>query len=106
MDESGDDVLDSEMHEAEVEHDIGVVLWISPAVVMGHHRPASFSHQLNHEVLSLDKGPERGKLRVDVVTGRSLGRVRVVEKLHADYGKDIEDKQKKRHEPEDDRHNL
>jgi len=59
LDQRGNDVHNDDMHEAEVYHHIGVVLRVSPTVVIGDHRPPRLRQYLHHDVMSLDKVAER-----------------------------------------------
>ncbi len=93
--EGSDDVDDYEVHEAEVEHSVAIILRIFPAVIEGNHRPACLCHDLNHNILSLYEGFKGRVLLVHVIGWGSVQRDGVVEKLHADDGKDIKEEEKK-----------
>ena len=106
LDESGDYVGYDDVHDAEVDHHVAKILGISPTVIISNHGPPSLGHHLNHHELCLDEILKGGHLSVDVVFGRALSGVGVVEKFHADDAKEKESEQEERHELEDNRHDL
>ena len=104
LDEGAKDEHYHKVHEAKIEHDVAVVLGVSPAVVKGHSGPSLLYHDLDHHKLGLEEVSEGGELGIAVVLRRARCGIGVVEELHTQDCEGEEGEEDEGDELEDDGH--
>jgi hypothetical protein len=94
--------------EAEEKHNVSVIIGRPPTMIVSYHRPTSLRQDLHHYIHAIHEIFEISHLLVLVVcrTARHVVGVKIVKYFHAENDINIEEKCKKIHEFEYNRHDF
>lgn len=95
----GNNINNCNMHKTEEEHNEGIVIRCTPAVIKGDLWPSCLSQHHNHYVLRMNEACKVGELLILIVRRRTNCIIEIIKELHANNTIDVKEKEKKGHEP-------